>query len=262
MANDLIYLEKDGNIGTVVLNRPEKLNAMAPPMLLLFDKVMQEARDDDDIKVVVIRGNGRAFSTGYDMEGGGVEQTIAEDRDYQQVKVERWQRIRDFPKPVIAMIHGYCIAGASQMAIHCDVIFVAEDTQLGFPVVPAGGGMMGQSWAWHVGPHKAKWLSFLPGSMISGKEAEAMNFASKAFPADKLEEETYSYARRIAKVPGDLLRIKKLAINRVMDVQGFQTSIKFGAEWNAIAHRTSGTEEVRGEIKKRGLRGAIEWWKE
>ena len=129
------------------------------------------------------------------------------------------------------MIHGHCLAGATQLCVCCDVIFTAEDARIGFPSIPAGAGLIAQTWMWHVGPHRAKYMSFLPGSQISGKDAEAFGFATRAFAPDELEAETYAYAARIAKVPADLLRIKKTAVNRVMDLNGFRAAIMYGAEW-------------------------------
>ncbi len=262
MDDQLVTLAKEDSIGTLTLNRPEKLNAMSPQLLGEFDDALGEAGRDAEIKVLVIRGAGRAFSSGYDLTRSSAGETADQDRERLQANLERWQRLRDLPKPVIAMVHGYCLAGATQLCICADITFVAEDATIGFPSIPAGAGLIGQMWAWHVGPHRAKWLSFLPGSQITGKESEAMGWATRAFPAGKLEEETFGYARRIAKVPADLLRIKKLSINRVMDVQGFRTAIMFGAEWDAIAHETRGVRELRQMIEERGLRGAIQWFQE
>ncbi len=176
--------------------------------------------------------------------------------------VEHWLRLRDLPKPVISMVHGYCLAGGSQLAICTDIIFVAENASIGFPSIPAGAGYVSSFWNWMVGPHRTKYLAFLPGSRISGKEAEAMGFATRAFPPESLEKETYDYARRVAKVPAQKLRLEKLAINRAMDLQGFRTSVLAGAEFDAIFHFGRGNEEIRAIQKERGLRGAIQWYEE
>ena len=104
-----------------------------------------------------------------------------------------------------------------------------------------------------VGPHRTKYMAFLPGSQISGEEAEAMGFATRTFPAETLEAETYQYARRVAKVPAEKLRLEKLAINRAMDLQGFRTTVLAGAEYDAIFHFGSGNDEIRRVRKERGL---------
>lgn len=262
-----ITLDKHELIGTLTLNRPEKLNAMTPALITEFADALTEIEKDPEIKVLVIRGAGRAFSTGYDLtsgwgEGASKPFTIDDDQRFLQRYIEHWLRLRDLPKPVISMVHGYCLAGATQLCISTDIIFVAEEAQIGFPSIPAGAGYVSAFWHWMVGPHRTKYLAFLPGSRIGGKEAEAMGFATRAFPAATLEQETYGYARRVAKVPAQKLRLEKTAINRAMDLRGFRTAVMAGAEFDAIFHFGPGNEEIRKVQKERGLRGAIQWYEE
>ena len=267
MAFSTIILEKHDRIGTLVLNRPEKLNAMTPALIAEFADALAEVEKDPEIKVLVIRGAGRAFSTGYDLTGGWGEGaahpfTIDDDQKFLQRYVEHWLRLRDLPKPVISMVHGYCLAGATQLCISTDMIFVAENAQIGFPSIPAGAGYVSAFWNWMVGPHRTKYLAFLPGSRITGKEAESMGFATRAFPQEILEPETYSYAQRVARVPAQKLRLEKLAINRAMDLRGFRVSVQAAAEFDAIFHFGPGNEEIKQVQKERGLRGAIKWYEE
>jgi enoyl-CoA hydratase len=264
---ETIILEKKDRIGTLTLNRPEKLNALSPGLLGEFSQALDQIAADDDIKVVIIRGAGRAFSTGYDLSGSGgtgnqpsTAYTIDKDRSTLQRMVERWLRLRDLPKPVIAMVHGYCLAGATQLCICSDMIFIAENARVGFPSIPAGAGYVSAMWNWMVGSHRTKYMAFLPGSQISGKEAEAIGFATRAFPADRLEEETYSYARRVVKVPAEKLALEKISINRAMDYRGFRASVLSGAEYDAIFHFGSGNEEIKKVREERGLKGEIEWY--
>jgi enoyl-CoA hydratase len=267
MAYANIKLEKHERIGTLTLNRPEKLNAMTPALIGEFGEAIDEVAKDPEVKVLVIRGAGRAFSTGYDLTGGWGEGaskpfTIDDDQRFLQRYIEHWLRLRDLPKPVISMVHGYCLAGATQLCISTDMIFVAENARIGFPSIPAGAGYVSAFWNWMVGPHRTKYLAFLPGSRITGKEAEAMGFATRAFPDESLEKETYDYARRVTKVPAQKLRLEKLAINRAMDLRGFRVSVQAGAEFDAIFHFGPGNEEIRQVQKERGLRGAIQWYEE
>ena len=183
MAEQLVTLSKDGLVGALTLNRPEKLNALSPQLMAEFDELVREAAGDTEIKALIIRGAGRAFSSGYDLTRGSEDEAVEQDRERLQANLERWQRLRDFPKPVIAMVHGYCLAGATQLCMCADVIFVAADATIGFPSVPAGAGLIGQMWAWYVGPHRAKYLSFLAGSRVSGEESERFGWATKAYPS-------------------------------------------------------------------------------
>jgi enoyl-CoA hydratase len=266
MELTVITLEKHERIGTLTLNRPEKLNALNQTLMREFAGAIDMVADDPDIKVLIIRGAGRAFSAGYDLGGGGSGRsnpfTIEDDRAMLQRYVETWLRLREVPKPVIAMVHGYCLAGATQLCICTDMIFVADNARIGFPSIPAGAGYVSAFWNWMVGPHRTKYMAFLPGSQISGKEAEAMGFATRAFPDDKLEEETYNYARRVAKVPAQKLHLEKLAINRAMDYRGFRASVLSGAEYDALFHFGPGNEEIKKVREERGLRGAIQWYEE
>src|SRR5216684_1726576 len=267
MAFTNIMLEKHDLIRTLTLNRPEKLNAMTPALIGEFANTLTQVEKDSEIKVLIVRGAGRAFSTGYDLTGGWSEGsskpfTIDDDQRFLQRYVEHWLRLRDLPKPVISMVYGYCLAGATQLCISTDIIFVAEDAQIGFPSIPAGAGYVSAFWNWMVGPHRTKYLAFLPGSRISGKEAETMGFATRAFPASTLEQETYSYARRVAKVPAQKLQLEKLAINRAMDFRGFRASVLSGAEYDALFHFGPGNEEIKKVREERGLRGAIQWYEE
>ena len=260
---ELVLLEKQDQIGTLTLNRPEKLNAMSPDLLGDFSTAIEQLTADRDVKVIIIRGAGRAFSSGYDLGGGGGgNKTVDQDRHVLQGMIERWLRLRDIPKPVIAMVHGYCLAGATQICICSDIIFVAENARIGFPSIPAGAGFVSAMWNWQIGPHRTKYMAFLPGSQMSGKEAEAIGFATRTFPDDQLEEETYAYARRITKVPAEKLRLEKLSINRAMDLQGFRSTVLAGAEYDAIAHFGSASAEVHEVLKERGLKGAIKWYED
>jgi enoyl-CoA hydratase len=267
MAFTTITLAKQDLIGTLTLNRPEKLNAMTPGLIAEFAEALTQVEHDAEIKVLIIRGAGRAFSTGYDLTGGSADGsskpfTIDDDQRFLQRYIEHWLRLRDLPKPVISMVHGYCLAGATQLCISTDMIFVAENAQIGFPSIPAGAGYVSAFWNWMVGPHRTKYLAFLPGSRISGLEAERMGFATRAFPEESLEQETYSYAQRVAKVPAQKLRLEKLAINRAMDLRGFRVAVQAGAEFDAIFHFGPGNQEIREIQKERGLRGAIKWYEE
>jgi enoyl-CoA hydratase len=267
MAFSTIKLEKQDRIGTLTLNRPEKLNAMTPQLISEFAETLTEVEKDSEIKVLIIRGAGRAFCSGYDLtaglnDGSTERYTVDDAQRALQRYIEHWLRLRDLPKPVIAMVHGYCLAGGTQLAISTDMIFVAENARIGFPSIPAGAGYVSAFWNWMIGPHRTKYLAFLPGSKITGIEAERMGFATRAFPEEKLEEETYSYARRVAKVPAQKLRLEKLAINRAMDIRGFRTTVLAGAEFDALFHFGPGNEEIRKVQKERGLKGAIQWYEE
>ncbi len=263
MAYENIIYEKNkpfSKIATITLNRPQKLNALSRPLLAEFEEALADAGKDDSIRVVIIKGAGRAFSGGYDMTPAPGERVaprdVEEDRQEIYGGIERWLKIWDLPKPVIAQVHGYCLAGAAQMVTFCDMTIIAEDARIGTPSIPVGGGLLGSTMCWLIGPKLAKELSLNPGATLSGKEMAAAGFG-RAVPADKLEEEVNTLAKSMTRTPLPILRMKKQAINRVMDVQGFREAVHFGSEWDAILHFSEPVKKMVGLVKEKGLRQAI-----
>lgn len=259
MSEKLVLIEQVGKIAYVILNREEKLNALSKELFEELDAALDKIEQDDSISVVIMKGKGRAFSVGYDV-GKPTEKTVTEDRDLLEDFTLRWLRIWDFPKPIIAQVQGYALAGGTQLLACCDIVVTDEEAVFGFPSLPLGGGFVGIYWGWHVGVQRAKMLDLTAGSRISGKEATDYGFAAKCFSADQLEEETLKIARGIAKTPLDILKLKKKAHNRVLETQGFRNTLMFGPEQDAIIHTADGIKLVRQKINELGLKGAIEWF--
>ena len=264
-----IDIEVSGKIGTMTLNRPERLNAFNAEMIAEFDAGLQTLANDKSVVCIIIRGAGKSFSVGNDVAKGGSGYESGK-HDYDPVadsmrirsRVELWLDIRRCPKPVIAQVHGYCMGVATQLAVCCDLTVVAEDAVIGWPSVPLGAGYIGPFSAWLIGPKKAKELSFIVGSRMSGTDAAALGWANRAVPAVDLEKATLALARQICKTPADLLAIKKRALNRVEDVQGFSESVMMGAEFDAIAHGSKGARATKATIAKVGLKETIRRFKE
>ncbi len=142
------------------------------------------------------------------------------------------------------------------MVAFFDITIIAEDARIGMPSIPVGGGLLSPTHCWLIGPKLAKELSFNTGVHLTGKQLAAAGWG-RAVPADKLEEEVNTLAKSITRVPLPILRIKKQAINRVMDIQGFREAVHFGAEWDAILHYSKAVQEFLEWIRKKGLRQAI-----
>ena len=242
---------------TITLNRPEKLNAMNQTLMDELGQALDDVGKDDEIRVVILKGAGRSFCAGYDLvDRPAVRPDVEGDRQRLSQNIDLWLKIWDLPKPVIAQVHGYCLAGACQMVTFCDITILAEDARLGTPSIPVGGGLIGSTMCWLIGPKLAKELSFNSGVHMTGKEMAAAGFG-RAVPTDRLEEEVNTLAKSIARTPLPILRIKKQAINRVMDAQGFREVVHFGAEWDAILHYSEPVEEMSRWIREKGLRQAI-----
>lgn len=259
--DSFIALETKDHVGTLLLNRPDKLNAMNSQMLQEFSEGLAALSDDPDVRVIVIRGAGRCFSTGYDIErkpdGEHVEKDAVSDFVRLKANVDRFQAVWDCPKPVIAAVHGFCLAGATQLCVFADITVVADDAVIGLPKIPVGGGYITPMWTWLVGPKRAKQMAFTAGSSISGSTAADWGWANYSVPADELWDSVAELAEHIARTPAPILRMKKYAINRVADMQGFSASAALGAETDALLHMDSSVKRLSEGIRAQGLKGAI-----
>ncbi|HET7737992.1 MAG TPA: enoyl-CoA hydratase-related protein [Tepidiformaceae bacterium] len=264
MDLETVLYEVDGPVATITLNRPEKLNAISEQLRVDVEAALAEADKGDDIRVVILKGQGRAFCAGYDISPASpnqynAERSIAADRDSLRTSVERWLAIWNFRKPIVAQVHGYCLAGGGEMAGMCDIIFCAEDAQFGHPAgrsmgIPPTLGL----WPIKIGMLKSKEL-LLTGDTITGTEAERIGMVNKAVPATELEAFTKAWARRVAMVPMDALTVHKHVVNRWFEIMGLRTGAAEGAEFDAIYHMTPSFAEFSQIAREKGLKAALEW---
>lgn len=258
MAETVVY-RREGRIGMIGLNRPEKLNAINRDLVADYHAALDEFIRDDAARVGILYGEGRAFCVGMDLspESRYVLDNAAEDRTHIEELAKSWLRLWDCPKPIIAQVHGFCFAGGTQLPICCDVVAVAEETQIGWPKMPVGAGWISPMWSFLVGTQRAKLMSYQVGSTITGRQAYDWGYAGLVFPQEKLADEVRTIAENMAKLPSDMLRIKKFSNNRVLEGQGFRTAVLAGAEWDAVAHTTQTVADARAWIKEHTLKGAI-----
>jgi enoyl-CoA hydratase len=250
-------------VAALALNRPEKLNAMSEAVIEELLTNVAECEADDEVHVIVIKGNGRAFSAGGDTsngagrDGDGGRPTASEDRlRYLEHGFGRFLELWDCPKPIIVQVHGYCLGIAAALPSYADLVVCSDDAIFGWPP-PLGGGVISPSWAYHVGIRKAKEYGFLPASRLSGAEAARIGFANWAVPAVELDEFVRDMAVRIARVPKGLLRIKKEAINAVFENMGFRNVARMGATWDALAHEVPEVGEVGERVARDGFKAVI-----
>lgn len=259
----LIYTVENA-VATIVLNRPERLNALNDTMLGELDRALDQVRDDQSIRAVVLRGAGRAFSAGYDVGsdaaeiGYAHERSAVEDRDRQLANIELYLKIWRLPVPVIAQVHGYCMAGATQLCVFCDITVIAEDAVVAAsPVIPIGGGFISPLWATLTNVKRAKLMSFDAGHRIDGRTAAAWGWATEAVAASELDAHVRAMAESIARTPRPILAMKKEGLNRVADVQQLSLIARMGAETDALLHLTPEVRALQADITTLGLKGAI-----
>ncbi len=225
-------------IRRITLNRPEKRNALNHQLRGEVLHALTIADQDPDVRVMIVRGAGACFSAGYDLGGGNIGthypfHTANSDGQWPRHVVEGWMRIWDLSKPVIAQVHGYCLAGGTELATGCDLVYVAEDAQIGYPAARFGVPDM-QFHPWLVGMRKAMEM-LLTGDALSGLEAVAYGWASGAAAAAELEQLVMDKARRIAQVPADILTLNKRAVHRQMEVMGIRDGLRQGTEICTLA---------------------------
>ena len=255
----IVYEKLEDKIFRITLNRPEKLNAMSGRLLGELDAVFGEFEQNDDASVLVIRGAGRAFCAGYDLAGGGDVGpfTVTHDRWAMRRLVERWQRLWNLPKPTIAQVHGYCLAGATELAGHCDIVFASEDAEFGHPAGRTLGVIPSLSmWPYLIGMRRTKEFLFT-GDSITAAQALEFGLVNRVVPKARLEEETLAYARRVAKVPVDMLTLHKAATNRFFEVMGIYAAEQSASEFDALAHQTPTAKNEIKKMRERGLKTAL-----
>lgn len=266
---NIIY-EVGDRIATITLNRPEKRNALNWAMFADLSSALKEAERDRNVRVIILKGAGTCFSAGHDMSPtmgdapkdmdksfGTDDLTVWDSRAHVQGHIDYDLEIWNNWKPVIAQVHSYCLAGASGLALACDMLIASDDARLGYP--PVRGMAPGDEiaiYSWHVGLKKAKELS-LTGDSLTAEEMLRYGMANYIFPREKLEEETRKIARRIANVDLGLLALNKRVVNRTFDLMGFTVSMQYGGEFDTLGH-FSRTDFGRIRREK-GLQAALEW---
>ena len=254
-----IRIEHRGPLTWIVLNRPDRANALSNEMLDEFSDALRRLATEGG-PVLAIRGEGKGFCAGYDLDQVGKLTTVPDpivDRERLRKNVDRYLAMWDHPKPIIAAVHGYCIAGATQMCVYADITVVADDARIGEPTIPIGGGYIAPLWTPLVGPKRAKEMAFVPGNSIDGATAVEWGWANHCVPADQLISAVESLAERIAKTPPSVLRIKKLSINRAAEAAGFREAGAAVAEMDALLHLTPAVLELKAWIGQVGLKEAI-----
>jgi enoyl-CoA hydratase len=259
----LLVEKEPGGLLYITLNRPTKLNALNAAMLSAMDRAFDQAEEDEETRVIVLRGAGRAFSAGNDHgradQGGGGVFAAESDPLADRLRLERYLRrvlrIWEFPKPVIAQVHGYCLGAACLFATMSDLTIVSDDCEIGDPRYLIGGGFVTPSWVHLVGPKRAKEISYGIGNYINGVTAASWGWANRSVPAESLEAEVRKIAEGIARVPAAVLSVKKAAINRMVDVSGFRSAVMACADMDTIAHL--GTTAERDLVRTVGLAEAV-----
>ncbi len=245
--NDPVLVDTPSpGVRRITLNRPDKRNALNHAVRGGVLDALQEADRDPEVRVSIVRGAGSCFSAGYELGDGNEGQEppyfTAEGEGYWPRHVtDAWMGIWDLAKPVIAQVHGWCLAGGSELATGCDLVYVADDARIGYPAVRFGVPDM-QFHAWFLGPRAAMEM-VLTGDPIDGIEAVQRGWATRAWPLAELEQRVLEVAQRIAKIPPDIAQLNKRAVHRQMSVMGLREGIRQGTELCSLAIHQKGFQD-------------------
>jgi enoyl-CoA hydratase len=272
-----ILYEVADKLATITFNRPDRRNAINWPMSGEIKDALKKAELDPNVTVIVLKGAGPCFSSGYDMgptmgkperqigdltaetETGEETVSVWDNRARVQGHIEYMLDIWNNWKPVIAQVHGEALGGASALALACDLLIAGQDARIGHPGVRAlAPGEETAIFAWHVGIKKAKEM-VLTGDALTAQEMLDYGMANYVFPVDQLEHETRTIARRIANIDSQLLSLSKRMINRVFDQAGFTFSMQSSGEFVTLAGRLPSNQTFKKISREKGLREALKW---
>ena len=262
-AEPVVLVENIGSVRRLTMNRPNALNALNHDLTQGLSAEIRAAGDDDDVSVVILRGAGRAFSAGYD---------LTEDADEGELDAKTWHAslaasvqdmvdILECPKPVIASVQSYCLAGGTDLMLACDLAVAADDAKFGYVDVRFGSGVVSMFLPWVVGVRAAKEMLFTGEDRIPAEEALRIGLVNRVVPRDQLDDATLALAEEIAKNEPFVVQTTKRAVNRVWEVAGFRAAMAANVELDVMIETANlpARDEFRRITAEQGLKAAIAW---
>ncbi len=259
----VLLIEDIGPVRRLTMNRPKALNALNHALTDAMSEALHDAESDGSVRVIVLRGAGRAFCAGYD---------LTEDADEGELDAASWHQglmdsmarmleFTDCAKPTIAQVHSYCLAGGTDLMLACDLAVAADDSFFGYVDVRFGSGVVSMFLPWVVGARKAKEMLFTGEDRIPADEALRVGLVNRVAPADQLDEATLALANEIAKNEPFVVQTTKRAVNRAWDVAGFRQAMTANVELDVMIETANlpARDEFRRITNEEGLRKAIEW---
>jgi enoyl-CoA hydratase/carnithine racemase len=262
MAYETITFEKDGPIGVLTLNVPKKLNAISEKLVTEVNAALDVAESDDDVRVVLLTGAGRAFCAGFDLaytteastDLGELHKGLASDMDF-------IMRFWHFPKPTIAAVHGYALAGGCELAVACDITVADEKTFFGEPELRFGAGIVAMILPWLTGPKQAKEMILTGNDRISAQRALEINLINQVAPEGEYLNVAMKIARGMASIDPLPMRLQKLAINRTYEIMGLNEAMKTASDLGTLVEgiETPDSKTFSEIASKDGIKAALKW---
>lgn len=268
---ETILYATDGPVATITLNRPERLNTIVPPMPDEVEQAVAVATADEAVKVIVLRGAGRAFCAGYDFSSGfhrwdaGITTDGVWDpgKDFalatapQASPTQKLFSIWRCPKPVIAQVHGWCVGGGSDFALGADLVVASEDAVIGTPYSRLWGSYLSAMWIYRLGLARAKYHA-LTGRPLSGRQAADVELINEAVPFERLEDRVAKLAGELSEIPASQLAAMKLVVNHAYENMGLHSSQVLGPILDGLMRNTPDALEFIELAEREGVRAAIE----
>jgi enoyl-CoA hydratase len=267
---ETILYSAEEEIATITLNRPESLNTIVPPMPEELAAAVERSVADPEVKVIVLRGAGRAFCAGFDF-GGGFHQWDAgmttdgqwdPGKDFAMVTsdlgpVPRFMSIWRSPKPVIAQVHGWCVGGGSDLALCADLVIASEDARIGTPYSRVWGCYLTGMWLYRLGLTKAKEHA-LTGKPLSGTDAARVELVNRAVPFAELEDAVTQQARELASLPASQLAAMKLVVNQAYENMGLASTQALGPILDGLMRNTPDAKRFIELAEREGVGSVVE----
>ena len=258
-----IEVVREGRTAILGLNRPSLLNAINGELMREVTAAMFELSKDDAVSCVILHGHGRAFSAGFDLKESAERKldTVGEWRALLEADFEFLLQFWDCPKPVIAAVHGYCIAGAFEMALSCDLTIAAEGTRFGEPEVRFGSGVVAMLLPWMTTPKLAKELLLTGNDRIDAQRALAMGIVNEVVPEGQHVERALAIARDLTNAASLSVQLTKRAINRTYEIMGMRQALLAALDVDVMIEAAAGPErsEFNRIRKEQGLKAAVAW---
>ena len=269
MSYETLLYAVDDAIATITLNRPKSLNTIVPPMPDELQDAVLRAGDDESVRVIVLRGAGRAFCAGFDFAGGfhHWDEKLTTDGKWDPGKdfamttgptgaVPKFMSIWRVPKPVIAQVHGWCVGGGSDMALCADLIYASEDARIGTPYARMWGAYLSGMWIYRLGLTRVKEHS-LTGRPLSGREAADVGLINRAVPFADLERTVREEAERLAQVPPSQLAAMKLVVNQAFENMGLGSTQTLGSILDGLMRNTPDAHRFIELAEKEGVPAVV-----
>jgi enoyl-CoA hydratase/carnithine racemase len=260
---DDILVHREGYVGIVEFNRPHRHNALTWAMYDRISDLMDELEDDDSVKVIVVRGAGSSFSSGFDLDEPLGGDHVEKHRKMMRIAHRSRMKVWNQPKPTIAQIHGYCLGGAHDLALACDIAVAADDAKMGVPEIQFGMGSPFLLMPWIVGIRRVKEL-LLTGKTYSGREAAEWGIVNYAVSADALGQKVDSLAAELGQIPGPAIVLQKTALRRLIENSGFVSSTESWLELSSVGKLwpSPEVEEFNRKAGQEGMQAALRWRRE